>query len=137
MREIKASDEIDVGETPAEMNDRLEQGVLLNRQSQAAADAKFREAVAFDPSAFATGFCVYGRQAGLSADWAGWVRKDLAKAASRPARFALYAWKAIAFIRLRHGEADKTRRRLEKIAGLGGIEGIGGGMAADLARAVA
>ncbi len=160
MNEIRDVDLIDFGDTPAPVNELLQQGVLLNRQSRAAADAKFRQALALDPSALATYFCLTkihayqgaldealaiaeaglaeaARQAGLSADWAGWTPDDLAKSSPGPARFSLYTLKAIAFIHLRRGEAEEARRRLDKLAGLGVMEGIGGGVVADLARAVA
>ena len=160
MSDIRGCDLIDFGDAPAPVNELLQQGVLLNRQSRAAADAKFRQALALDPSALATYFCLYKihayegahdealavaeaglaeaeRQAGLAADWAGWTPDDLANAPPGPARFALYTLKAIAFIRLRRGEADEARRRLDKLAGLGVIDGLGGGVVADLARAVA
>ncbi len=160
MSHIKGDDPIDFGDTPAAVNELLQQGVLLNRQNRAAADAKFREALALDPSALATYFCLYkihayqggldaalaaaeaglaeaGRQAALSPDWAGWTPDDLAAAPPGPARFALYTLKAVAFIHLRRGAPDETRRRLEKLAELGVIDGLGGGVVADLAQAVA
>ncbi len=160
MSDIRESDLIDFGETPTQVNELLQQGVLLNRQNRTAADAKFRDALALDPSALATYFCLYKihayqgelgealaiaeaglaeaeRQAGLSADWAAWTPEDLVSAPPGPARFALYTLKAIAFIQLRRGHADDTRRRLDKLAELGAIDGIGGGVVADLARAVA
>ena len=160
MNQIKGGDLIDFGDTPVPVNELLQQGVLLNRQSRAAADAKFREALALDSSALATYFCLYkihayegaldealaiaeaglaeaARQAGLSANWAAWTPDDLVSASPVPARFALYTLKAIAFIQLRRGEAHETRRRLDKLAELGVIDGVGGGVVADLAQAVA
>ena len=160
MSDIRADDLIDFGDTPAPVNELLQQGVLLNRQSRAAADAKFREALALDPSALATYFCLYKihayrgaldealaiaqaglaearRQAGLSADWVRWTPADLAAAPPGPGRFALYTLKAIAFIHLRRGEVEETWRRLDKLAELGAIDGLGGGVVADLARAIA
>jgi hypothetical protein len=160
MSGIREDDLIDFGETPTQVNELLQQGVLLYRQDRTAADAKFRDALALDPTALATYFCLYKirayqggldealaiaeaglaeaeRQAGLSADWAAWTPADLIGASPAPARFALYTFKAIAFIQLRRGEADDSRRRLDKLGELGAIEGIGGGVVADLARAVA
>ncbi len=160
MNEIKDGALIDFGETRPEVNELQQQGVLLTRQNRVAADARFREALALDPSALATYFCLYkihayagrldealkiaeaglaeaGRQAGLPADWTRWTPENLARAAPAPARFALYTLKAIAFIRLRRGAPDETRSRLDKLAELGAIDGIGGGVVADLARAVA
>ena len=160
MSEIRESDGIDFGDTPPEVNERLQQGVSLFRQDPAAADAKFREALAFDPSALATYFCLYkihaygarlddaleiaetglaeaARQAGLPPDWSSWTAKDLSQAAEAPARFALYTLKAIAFIALRRGARRETEKRLAKLAELGASEGVGGGVVADLARAVA
>ncbi len=159
MSEIREGDGIDFGETPPEVNEILQQGVLLLRQNPAAADAKFRAALALDPSALATYFCLYkihaygarlddalaiaeaglaeaGRQAGLPRDWSCWTPKDLAKAAEGPARFALYTLKAIAFIQLRRGARRDAEKRLAKLAELGASDGIGAGVVADLARAV-
>ncbi len=160
MSEIREGDLIDFGETPPEVNELLQRGVLLSRHDKAAADALFRAALARDPSALATYFCLYKihaygarlddalviaeaglaealRQAGLPGDWTLWTPEDLAVAAPVPARFALYTLKAIAFIQLRRGEPDETRRRLDRLAALGASDGIGGGVVADLARAVA
>ena len=159
MSEIRESDGIDFGETPPEVNEILQQGVLLSRQNPAAADAKFRAALALDPSALATYFCLYkihaygasrrrardrrgracgGRagQAALPRDWPCWTPEDLAKAAEGPARFALYTLKAIAFIQLRRGARRDAEKRLAKLAELGASDGIGAGVVADPARAV-
>ena len=160
MSETREADLIDFGQTPPEVNDLLQQGVLLSRQDRGAADAKFRAALALDPGALATYFCLYKihaygarlddalaiaeaglaqavRQAGLPGDWTLWTPQDLALAAPVPARVALYTLKAIAFIQLRLGRPDETRSRLDRLAALGAIDGIGGGVVADLARAVA
>lgn len=160
MSDFSAEDLIDFGATPPAVNALLQQGVSLSRHDKVAADAKFREALTLDPSALASYFCLYkihgysgrqdgalaiaeaglaeaARQANLPADWTLWNRDDLAVAAPIPARFALYTLKAIAFLRLRRGEPDASRLRLTKLAELGEIEGLGGGVVADLARAVA
>ncbi len=163
MSEIK-EDLIDFGETPPAVNDLLQQGVLLTRHDRAAADARFRAALQFDPTTLASYFCLYkihgyqgriddalaaagaglaeaARQAGLPADWTGWTREDLATdlatAAPGPVRFALYTLKAMAFLHLRGGEPDDAWRRLGKLADLGQIDDVGGRVVADLARAVA
>jgi hypothetical protein len=159
MSEIRQKDGIDFGDTRPEVNDLLQQGVSLARHDKAAADAKFREALALDPSTLATYFCLYKihayaarlddaleiaeaglaeavRQAGLPRDWSCWTPKDLAQAAQAPARFALYTLKAIAFIELKRGARRETEKRLDKLAELGASEGIGGGVVADLTRAV-
>jgi len=153
-------DLIDFGVLPPAVNDLLQQGVSLSRHDRAAADATFRAALALDPSALAAWFCLtkihaYSgrlaealdiaeaglaeavRQAGLPHDWTRWTPDLLAKAAPAPARFALYSFKAIAFIRLRLGQADETARRLDILRGLGASEGLGGGVVEDLMRAVA
>ena len=113
-----------------EVNELLQQGVLLNRQSRAAADSKFREALALDPSALATYFCLYKLHAyqgaldeALAVAEAGLAesgdrresqptgsggRDESPKPAPGPARFALYTLKAIAFIHLRRGEAEEN-----------------------------
>ncbi|RBP03518.1 hypothetical protein DFR50_1434 [Roseiarcus fermentans] len=160
MSTIKEGDLIDFGDTPPAVNDLLQQGVSLSRHDRAAADATFRAALALDPSALAAYFCLtkihaYGgrldealtiaeaglaeaaRQAGLPGDWVGWTAEDVARAAAVPARFALTMLKASAFIRLRLSEGRETARRLDKLAELGVSEGIGGGVVADLLKAVA
>jgi tetratricopeptide (TPR) repeat protein len=160
MSEIREGDLIDFGETPPEVNELLQQGVMLHRQDRTAAEAKFREALALDPSTLATYFCLYKilayqgllddalptaeaglleavRQAGLPGDFILWTPENLAKAEKDAARFALYALKAIAFIHLRRGKPEETRRRLDKLAELGEIDGLGGGVVDDLMRAVA
>ena len=160
MSSIRQVDLVDFGDAPPAVNDLLQQGVSLSRHDRVAADHKFREALALDPSALASYFCLYKihayggrldealaiaeaglseavRQAGLPGDWASWTPADLETAQPAPTRFALYTLKAVAFIRLRRGEAAETRRRLDKLAELGASEGIGAGVVADLMRAVA
>jgi len=160
MRNIKATDLIDFGEVPCAVNDILQQGVSLYRHDRAAADARFRDALALDPSALATYFCLYkihtyqghldealavahgglaeaARQAGLGGDWTAWRAGQLAAAAGPPARFALYTLKALAFIHLRRGEMAACEACLSKLAELGQMDLVGGSVVADLARAVA
>ncbi len=151
---------MDFGATPPAINALLQRGVSLFRHDKVAADAKFREALTLDPTALASYFCLYkihgysgrhddalaiaeaglaeaARQANLPADWTVWKRDDLAVAAPTPARFALYTLKAIAFLRLQRGGPDASRLRLAKLAELREIEVLGGGVVADLVRAVA
>lgn len=158
MKEIREGELVDFGPTPPAVNALLQSGVALYRQDRAAADAKFREALALDPSALATWFCLYkthayggaldealalaeaglaeaARQAGLPADWTRWRADELPPGSA--ARFAVYTLKATAFLHLRRGESDEARRRLEKLASLDAVANVGAGVVADLARAVA
>lgn len=50
---------INFGSVPEPVDELLQAGVLANRQSRAAADRLFREALALDPSALPTYFCLY------------------------------------------------------------------------------
>lgn len=114
-------DLVDFGDLPAAVNDILQQGVFLYRHDRAAADARFNAALALDPSALASYFCLYkihtyqghldeaqnvaesglneaARQAGWDTDWRNWKPPGLSTGAER---FALYTLKALAFIHLR------------------------------------
>lgn len=159
MSSIKAEDRIDFGETPPAVDEILQEGVSLYRQDRAAADARFREALALDPTALATYFCLYkihtyqgrldealaiaeaglaeaAQQVGWQADWRLWRRGELGDMTRRPARFALYTLKALSFIHLRRDEAWESRRILAKLEELGHLEDVGGGVIADLADAL-
>ena len=152
-------DLIDFGETSPEVNALLQQGVLLYRQDRTAAQEKFSAALALDPTALPTYFCLYkihtyrglleealpvaqvglaeaARQAGLSEDWRNWTRENVAEAAPEPARFALYTLKALAFIHLRRDERDACRSCLNQLEALGVSESIGGGVIASFAEAI-
>jgi Tfp pilus assembly protein PilF len=52
------SDLVDFGDLHPAVNALLQQGVSLSRHDRAAADAKFREALALDRSALAAYFCL-------------------------------------------------------------------------------
>lgn len=160
MSRFRDGDLIDFGEVPCAVNDILQQGVSLYRHDRGAADARFRDALALDPTALATYFCLYkihtyqghidealavahgglaeaARQAGLGGDWTAWRSEQLADVAGPPARFALYTLKALAFIHLRRGEIAACEACLAKLAELGQMDLVGGSVVADLARAIA
>lgn len=160
MSKSKSDDLIDFGAAPPEVNDLLQHGVFLYRQNRAAAEARFHEALALDPTTLAAYFCLYkihayqgrldealriaeaglaeaARQATLPAAWSRWAPEDFALAAPTPARFALYTLKAIAFVRLRRGEPDEARRAIDKLRELEPTGDVGGAVVADLARALA
>ncbi len=160
MNEIEGEDLVGFGGTPAVVNSLLQQGVWLHRHDFAAADQKFREALALDPTTLAGYFCLYkihgrqggldcalaaaeaglaeaSRQAGLPLVWRQWTPRNFDEAQTAPARFALYTLKATAFIHLRRDEADEARRRLDKLEALGACGDVGQGLVADLERAVA
>lgn len=130
---------INFGTLPDEVDALLQAGVLAHRQDKGAADALFRQALALDPSALPTYFCLYkvhtysgrldqaraiaeaglaeaARQAGWSADWRLWL--PLHTGPADPGRFALYTLKALAFIALRDerpGDADAMLKALRKL----------------------
>lgn len=160
MSRINDSDLVGFGDVPAAVNDILQEGVFLYRHDRPAAGARFRAAVDLDPSALASYLCLYkihtyqgrldealavahaglaeaSRQAGLPPDWSQWTRQAIAHAARRPAHFALYTLKAMAFIHLKRNEPDDSRRCLEQLSALGEIDTVGGNVIAELARAVA
>jgi hypothetical protein len=131
--------------------------MALYRHDPAAADAAFREALALDPTALATWFCLYkihtysgrldealavargglaeaARQANLSPDWTLWDAP--AAALDGPARFALYTLKALAFIHLRRDETAEARRILAALAALDPTDAVGSSLVAALADGV-
>lgn len=157
---FRDNDLIDFGDVPDDVNDILQDGVSLYRHDKAAAEARFYEALDRDPSALATYFCLYkilaydgrcdealnvaraalaeaARQASLPAHWRLWTRAAFANRSNGPARFALYTLKALAFIHLRSGNTADSDQYLGKLRELGEMDGIGGSVVADLARAVA
>lgn len=159
MNEIKAEDRIDFGETPPAVNEILQEGVSLYRQDPAAADARFREALALDPTALPTYYCLYkihtdqgaldealrvaraglteaARQAGWPSDWTRWTPALLRDVDGVPGRFALYTLKALSFIHLRREEPAESRRALAKLAELGRLDSVGGAVIADLIEAI-
>lgn len=140
-------DTIDFGEVPPAVNEILQKGVALWRTDRVAADAAFREALALDPRALATWFCLYkihtysgdldaalaaaeggareaARQANLAADWRDWDAEAISF--DGPGRFALYTLKALAFIRLRRDEPDEARAALDALARLDPGDAVGG-----------
>ncbi len=58
MRDIRDADLLDFGEAPPVVTVASQQGVSLTRQDRAAADAKFPEALARDPTRLATHVCL-------------------------------------------------------------------------------
>lgn len=144
---LRDDDAIDFGEVPPAVNEILQKGVALWRGDRVAADAAFRAALALDPRALATYFCLYkihtysgdldaalaaaeagareaARQANLAPDWRAWEREAISLAG--PGRFALYTLKAIAFIRLRRDEPDEARAALDALARLDPDDAVGG-----------
>lgn len=132
-----APDSIDFGDIPAHVNALLQQGVVSYRSSKPAAEARFREALALAPDALPVYFCLYKihtyrgdldaaldiARAGLdrATSQAGWPR-DVetwpASAATDPSdagRFALYTLKALAFIHMKRGELEVSRRILQRL----------------------
>ena len=142
-----ADDLVDFGEVPSDVNEILQRGVALYRTDRVGADRAFREALALDPTALATWFCLYkihtysgdldaaleaaeggareaARQANLAPDWRDWDPE--AVSLDGPGRFALYTLKALAFIRLRRGEIDEAAEALARLARLDPGDAVGG-----------
>jgi len=140
MIELRAeSEEVNFGDVPEAINALLQRGVVAYRSEKPLAESLFRQALAADPAQLPTYFCLYkihtyqgsldeglavaqqglfeaARQAGLSPDWQNWVRQT--PIPDGAARFALYTLKAMAFIRLRRGEAEAADALLAKLAEL-------------------
>ncbi len=147
-------DAIDFGEVSPAVNEILQEGVALHRHDRAAADARFRAALALDPTALQTWFCLYkihtyagdldaaleaamgglraaARRANLAPDWTGWRRDEIPT--NDAGRFALYTLKALAFIRLRRVEPDEAARVLARLARLDPDDLVGGSVVAVIA----
>ena len=155
--EAPPEDAVDFGDLPPGVNSLLQQGVAAHRTDKAAADTLFREALALDPEALPTYYCLYkihcyggrleeaqriaeagletaARQAGLPEDWRDWA--DLPPMSGGPGRFALYTLKALAFIALRDGRGGDTAAMLTALARLDPDGSIGWPVVADLASAM-
>lgn len=78
-----------------------------------------------------SGLAEAARQAGLAADWAR-VQALPAPAAEGPLRFWLFTLKALAFIRLRSGDADEARALLTQLGRLDPQGAVGGEVVARL-----
>ncbi|MCV6597048.1 MAG: hypothetical protein OIF40_08205 [Mangrovicoccus sp.] len=149
---------IDFGAVPDAVNDLLQQGVLAHRTDKHAADALFRQALALDPSALPTYFCLYkihtyagrlpearamaeeglqeaARQAGWSADWRDWWPAPTGP--HDPGRFALYTLKALAFIALRQGDIKEAEEILAGLAVLDPLGEVGWMLVAKMAESCA
>jgi hypothetical protein len=147
-------DAIDFGDLPPAVNEILQEGVALHRHDRAAADARFRAALALDPTALQIWFCLYkihtysgdldaaleaaqgglreaARRVNLGPDWTVWRRDEIP--ANDAGRFALYTLKALAFIRLRRAEPDEAARVLTHLAGLDPDDLVGGSVVAAIA----
>jgi len=154
----RGEDAIDFGDVPPAVNEILQRGVELYRTDRAAADRAFREALALDPRALATWFCLYkihtysgdldaalaaaegglreaARQANLSPDWRTWRGDEISL--EGPGRFALYTLKALAFIRLRRDEPEAARETLERLAELDPGDVVGGSVVEAIRRGTA
>lgn len=151
---MRGEDLVDFGEIPPAVNEILQEGVALHRHDRVAADAAFRRALALDPTALATRFCLYkihthagdldaalevtedalgeaARQANLAPDWTTWDPAEMDP--TGPRRFALYTLKALAFIHLRRDEAEAAARVLARLAVLDPGDAVGGSVVAALA----
>ena len=151
-------DLVDFGDIPPAVNEILQRGVALHRHDRVGADACFRAALALDPSALPTWFCLYkihtyagdldaaleiaegalreaARQANLPADWTEWRAEEMDP--HGPRRFALYTLKALAFIRLRRDETAAARHVLARLAALDPDDAVGGSVVAAIAAGLA
>lgn len=148
-------DAVDFGDVPERVNEILQRGVALHRTDRAAADRAFREALAVDPTALATWFCLYkihtyagdldaalaaaeggareaARQANLSPDWRLWQAEAISL--EGPGRFALYTLKALAFIHLRRDEPEAAGEALAALARLDPTDAVGGSVVEAIRR---
>ena len=148
-------DLVDFGEVPPGVNEILQEGVALHRTDRAAADRAFREALALDPRALATWFCLYkihtysgdldaalaaaegglreaARQANLAPDWRLWHPAEISL--DGPGRFALYTLKALAFIHLRRDERPEAAAVLSRLAVLDPTDAVGASVVAAIAE---
>jgi tetratricopeptide (TPR) repeat protein len=152
-----SDDWIDFGELPSSVNALLQRGVLEYRSSAARAEEWFRVALELAPAALPVYFCLYkihtyqsnldaaldaahrglaeaSRQAGWPSDFAQWRRG--AHEVEGAARFALYTLKALAFIRLKRGEAALAAQALDKLSELDPEGLVGWRVVADLLAGV-
>jgi hypothetical protein len=150
-------DAIDFGDVSPAVNEILQESVALHRHDRVAADARFRAALALDPTALATWFCLYkihtyagdldaalaaahgglgaaARRANLAPDWTTWHRDEVP--ANEAGRFALYTLKALAFILLRRDEADAATRVLARLAALDPDDTVGGSVVTAIAAGI-
>jgi tetratricopeptide (TPR) repeat protein len=149
--------DIDFGALPEAIDALLQSGVAAYRGDRLEADRLFRAALATDPSALATYFCLYkihtyqgdldealkaaeaglaeaARQALLGPDWRLWPGPLWAPDGA--VRFALYTLKALAFIRLRRGEPVEARAALARLAMLDPKDSVGWSVVAAIADGV-
>lgn len=149
---------INFGSVPDEVDELLQAGVLAHRQHKSAADALFRQALALDPSALPTYFCLYkihtysgrldearamaeaglkeaARQAGWNADWRQW--QPARTGAADPGRFALYTLKALSFIALRDDRPADAAAMLDALRTLDPQGEVGWPVVAELAEGCA
>jgi len=151
-------DSVDFGELPVTVNALLQRGVLEYRSSAERAEVWFREALALAPDALPVYFCLYkihtyqnnldaaleaarrglaeaARQAGWPEDFATWERSTGRLEGAE--RFALYTLKALAFIRLKRGEAAFAAEVLDRLGVLDPEGLVGWRVVADLLAGVA
>lgn len=152
----RPDDLIDFGDIPGEVNALLQKGVAAYRASKAEAEVWFGKALSLAPDALPVYFCLYkihtyagdldaaldaaqaglreaASQAGWSTDYEEWPLAPTVMSADDPSRFALYTLKALAFISLKRGEADKGRDILKRLAILDPKGYVGWPVIADLA----
>ena len=136
------------------MDALLQAGVLAHRSDKAQSDALFREALALDPTALPTYFCLYkihtyngqlpealamaeaglaeaARQAGWSLDWRNWTPQVTGTADA--GRFALYTLKALSFIALKDNRLADAEEILAALKVLDPQGYVGWTVIADLA----
>lgn len=153
-----ATDGINFGDLPEEVDALLQAGVRAHRRDTDEADAFFRQALERAPHALATYFCLYkihtysgrlaearamaeaglaeaARQAGWSADWRLWLPAITGPA--DPGRFALYTLKALAFIALRDERPQEAAGMLKALRRLDPQGEVGWTVVADLAEGCA
>lgn len=150
-----ATDGVNFGPLPPQIEGLLQQGVATYRRDPEAAERLFRTAASLAPEQLAVYLCLYkilayqghldearsfaeaglreaARQAGWGEDLAHWPRGAVADAG--PGRFALYTLKALVFIHLKRGDRALAGQTLDALAALDPDGLVGWRVVADLAK---
>jgi hypothetical protein len=150
-------DAINFGDLPEAINALLQQGVAAYRQDHGRADWLFRQALAAAPTELPIYFCLYkihtyqgnldqaqaaaesgieeaASQAGWDLDWRKW--RPQAVLPEGAGRFALYTFKALAFIHLRQNNPDQANEILARLRQLDPTGAVGWPVVAALAEGV-
>ncbi|WP_454631789.1 hypothetical protein [Bradyrhizobium cenepequi] len=155
---LAASDGINFGELPPDVDALLQEGVILYRRDPHGADRIFRKALQTAPTALPVYFCLYkihtyrgnldeaqaiaeqglceaALQAGWDSDWRNWRPEAVLPVGA--GRFALYTLKALAFIHLRKDNFQQAHDLLTSLRALDPSGAVGWPVVAALAEGLA